>query len=341
MKIVFYRHSLLTRGGDKTTVLYANFLAEQGHDVSIHTNILNTKFKISKKVQIKKILWKSKVGTILWALFVPIKVDIVIADIIVMAVFLFIRNTKSVLYFAQDYDVFYYQSSVLRKLINFFYFIGLKIFSISCLAASQTLKKELSRLVNTSHVVQNGINSDIFSSEGQKIKGQHKKPILIFARKDSRKGLDVSIEILRSLGNFDAEIWVIGEKVEDSEILMDIRNFGYVSEEEMACILRSSYLFLSSSNHEGFGLLVLESLACGCPVVVTQEVKFVEHLKMGWVFQTGSFDDAKKGIMSVFENLELRQSFVNNGLIFSKDYDLIKSCKNFEFKILNFIKERK
>jgi len=231
LKIVFYRYSLLSRGGDKMVVAYANFLSEQGHDVCLYTNILKTEFIINEKVTIKRIPLKTKLGAILWALLKPIDADVVIADIIAMSVFLFVRNARRILYFAQDYDIFYYESVALRALVQFFYLIGLKFLKIPCLAVSEGLKNEFSKFSDDVCVSEYGIDFDIFSKEGARVEDTFKKPILVFVREDARKGFRVSLKALRGLDIPDAEVWAIGENLNRSYIFMGVREFGYVPSE--------------------------------------------------------------------------------------------------------------
>ena len=342
MKIAFYRHSLLNRGGDKMVVTYANYLANRGHEVYIYTNILDTKFTVSEAVSIKKIPYRTKLGTILWALAHPIDSDVVIADIIVMAVVLCFANIKRVVYFAQDYDVTYYGDLVRRKFIALIYKIGLSGLRIPCIAVSHQLKKELAVYTENIEVVQNGIDLNVFSPEIDQellgIKG-NKQVLLIFGRKDPRKGLDVALKVIGKLMDRikkeSIQIWVVGDHINRDKICYEVINFGYVDENELRKILSCACVFLYPSKHEGLPLFVLEALASGCPVVTTNAVAWLEHLRTGWVSKVDDVDGLRTGILSVLLDKTLYRKLRFNGLRVSKRFNIERSKKKFMEKLLN------
>ena len=54
MKIGFFRYSLLNRGGDRMVVEYANYLADQGINVTFYTNVIDTVFSMHPALNFRK-----------------------------------------------------------------------------------------------------------------------------------------------------------------------------------------------------------------------------------------------------------------------------------------------
>jgi glycosyltransferase involved in cell wall biosynthesis len=48
-----------------------------------------------------------------------------------------------------------------------------------------------------------------------------------------------------------------------------VRRLGFVSDSDLAVLYRAAQAHLLVSRYEGFGLTVVEAMACGCPVITT------------------------------------------------------------------------
>jgi glycosyltransferase involved in cell wall biosynthesis len=95
--------------------------------------------------------------------------------------------------------------------------------------------------------------------------------ILTVATLEPRKNLQVLVEAHRLLGD-DLELAVVGAEGWGEQPLLDgprIRRLGYVSDEELARLYRGAEVVAYPSRFEGFGIPVIEAMACGAPVAVS------------------------------------------------------------------------
>jgi glycosyltransferase involved in cell wall biosynthesis len=95
--------------------------------------------------------------------------------------------------------------------------------------------------------------------------------VLTVATLEPRKNLQVLVEAHRLLGD-DLELAVVGGEGWGEQPLLDgprIRRLGYVSDEELARLYRGAAVVAYPSRFEGFGIPVIEAMACGAPVVAS------------------------------------------------------------------------
>lgn len=345
MKIFFVRHSLLNRGGDKMILEYASYLAEMGNEVSIKTNLKNTVFYAHPKIRFIPILPKGKFGTIISIFKEKLDADILVADIIPMAIFLSIRNRRKVVYFAQDYNENSYPNIVQKYFIRFLYHLGLSILNIPIIAVSEELAEIfLNRFRSSSFLIRNGVKNLVFYPGDEKeLKASKKgrKAILFFARNDYRKGFDLALDIIKrvvSLSPSTVEIWAVGEQVVLGEDV-PLRNFGYVVEDELRKIFSSADVFLYPSRSEGFPLMVMEAFACKCPVVTTEAVSYAEHGKNALVGKIGDIEKMTTYVLALLSDGTLVEKITSGGLSFAEEHSLERSCALFEKALRNVYRQ--
>ena len=93
-----------------------------------------------------------------------------------------------------------------------------------------------------------------------------------------------------------------------------IRLLGYVPDEDLPALFSASELFVYPSLYEGFGLPVLEAMACGTPVVCSDAPGIAEVAgKAAIFFNPYSSDSLMNSIKTVLRNHELRQTLIQHG----------------------------
>jgi glycosyltransferase involved in cell wall biosynthesis len=78
------------------------------------------------------------------------------------------------------------------------------------------------------------------------------------------------------VGNPGRGYELIEEALQKSKYSSDIIRPGYVENEEIAVFLKYATLFLFPSKYEGFGIPVLEAMASGCPVIISDAAALPE-----------------------------------------------------------------
>ena len=335
MKIVFYRHSLLSRGGDKMFLFHANRLAEAGHDVTLYCNTKESVFSINPGLHLQKIPWPGKAGTILFGLLCKFAADIVVADIIPLAVALSMRNHR-VTYFAQDLDTSYYTSPLLIALMRFLLRWGMGGKNIPTLAVSATLAEELRLLTGKAcKVIPNGIEQTVFYPEPSEalIAGKKgKMAVLLHARSDQRKGFDLAGQVIHNLLQKGAPpfvIWTVGEHTGDTFKDSEHRDFGYVDEQQLRQIMSSADIFLYPSRHEGFGLFPLEAMACGCAVVTTSAVPYARHGENALVAPVEDCATLEKQVFELLHDPTTCSRLRQAGKNLARQYSSAESARHF------------
>lgn len=111
----------------------------------------------------------------------------------------------------------------------------------------------------------------------------------------------------------------------------NINFFGKVDDAQKYSILKSSKIFVMSSEREGFSIATLEAIACGCvPVVAKPEYEelfgishFIKNNKNGLYYNVGDYEGLSNKILLILNNdnlyKKLRDSAISESLNYSWD----------------------
>ncbi|MBW4079009.1 MAG: glycosyltransferase family 4 protein [Acidobacteria bacterium] len=148
--------------------------------------------------------------------------------------------------------------------------------------------------------------------------------ILFVGTVEPRKGLDVLLDAFREVGARDAsvELFIAGQAgwgmnelttlIGAHEFSSRIRRLGFVDDAALPALMRQAQVVAYPSRGEGFGLPVLEALACGATVVTSRDT-VMEEVAGDAAILAGVGDDqelasALMGALAMDEGERLHQS---------------------------------
>lgn len=139
--------------------------------------------------------------------------------------------------------------------------------------------------------------SNILKAFAQFLKNAPKKYLLVLVGSD----LEFDQEIPKSIEKFG-----IGEYVLQK---------GYVDFQDLPKYYRGARAFISPALYEGFGLPIIEAMACGSPVVVGNNTSMPEIVgDAGLTVNHNNFKELTDAFVKLAENEKLRKSFSKKGL---------------------------
>jgi len=136
-----------------------------------------------------------------------------------------------------------------------------------------------------------------------------------------RKGFDFLIRSLAKLDNHKVHALIIGdgpEKINLQKLAKKlniserIHFLGFVSEEKKFQYLSNADVYILSSVHEGFGIVLQEAMQVGLPIISTDnggQVDFVNDGKNGYLIKFGDENNLVSKIDKLIRNKSLRIKF--------------------------------
>lgn len=148
--------------------------------------------------------------------------------------------------------------------------------------------------------------------------------LLFVGTLEPRKNLDLIIEALGRIRE-DVPLVLTGwkgwgekpwmDKAKEYNIDTNIYLTGYIDEQSLACLYSGAQALLYPSKYEGFGLPVLEAMACGCPVICSDAASLPEVGGDAALYvDPHDPDSLLEAITRIVHDSELRQTMREKGL---------------------------
>jgi glycosyltransferase involved in cell wall biosynthesis len=152
-----------------------------------------------------------------------------------------------------------------------------------------------------------------------------------------RKNLKAVIDAFSRLSRADLALAIVGAADRDQQALGAARaspasdrivRLGHVAEEHLPLIYSAATVFCFPSLYEGFGLPVLEAMACGTAVVCANTSSLPETAgDAALLVDPKAPDDLDEALGSLLEDVDRRKSLVARGLEHAKQFTWARTAE--------------
>lgn len=156
---------------------------------------------------------------------------------------------------------------------------------------------------------------------------------------DPRKNLRLILHALDIINHNNLMLALVGWKgwgyEEFKEILSRInskervRFLGYIPDDDLAALYSGSHCLVYPSLYEGFGLPVIEAMACGCPVICSNTSSLPEVAGEAAIFiNPHNPEELADAIMLLLENESQRQQLIHLGFYRASKFSWEKTAED-------------
>jgi len=213
---------------------------------------------------------------------------------------------------------------------------------VPCIISTHTGLRAAKNMNYKAYRIPHCINLKLFKSEETKNK---KTKILYVGRLAEEKGIKELLEIFSKFDPNKVEFVIVGkghldEYIKSKQEELPLTYLGYISDKKkLADIYAESNIFVLNSYRidkweEFFGIVLLEAMASGLPIVATDCVgpkELIINGKNGFLVKQKNNEEFYKALKKLVDNPKLREKMGKYGKEFVKNYSIEKvSSKLYE-----------
>lgn len=193
------------------------------------------------------------------------------------------------------------------------------------------------------HVIPEGVDTRLFrplrdqeqlAAWRRKVLGSDHPYILYVGKPTKRRNLAALLEafaLLKRQDHLPHKLLLIGSDlpgssfaatVRDLQLQAEVVDVGYAPHEEVVWAYNACDLFIYPSSYEGFGMPVLEAMACGAPVIALDNTAFPEFAGgVAHLLPDAQVETLRAGILHVLGDAALRGYMAQAGPARAAGYD--------------------
>ncbi len=166
-----------------------------------------------------------------------------------------------------------------------------------------------------------GVDLGLFNPDGRSFKrreiGYEGDLLIVHTRSwEPRYGVDIALEAFWRALKTESNIHLfllgggsqeekIRQFVSDKDLSDRVHFCGYKQNEELVGFYQAADVYLSASHIDGSSVALLESMACGCPALVSDisaNLEWITDKVQGWVFNDGDPENLAEKIIHISRN---------------------------------------
>ncbi|WP_461789874.1 glycosyltransferase family 4 protein [Pedobacter sp.] len=152
-------------------------------------------------------------------------------------------------------------------------------------ASTFTKKTLVENQVDDKKIVINPYGVDNQRFNLNQLSTKEKLRFLFVGSLTARKGINILLKVWKELNPLNAELLLVGpaekEIIDQIPQLASINYLGKIAHQDLQLTVSSCDVFVLPSFFEGFGLVILEAMACGLPVISTEATGAPDIIESG------------------------------------------------------------